>query len=163
MKDIQLCPDRVPAFALAEIAFLVALTSTDKGLSQLAAQGLRFIAQAESQVGAPKNPGMAEEERFERHPIYDQLGDPHVIVVGKTENSYALMSAELKLRRTRRTAEANPETHSLHSICITYSHCCLGGMLLAMAIALRNRCADAAGSYSRRRVSSTTSRSIVVF
>lgn len=82
MRGIQLHSDRVPAFALAEIAFLVSLTSADKGVSQLAAQGLRCIAQAECQ-GGPVNSGVPEEERSKRHAVYEQLGDPNVVVVGE--------------------------------------------------------------------------------
>ena len=52
-------------------------------VSQLAAQGLRLIAQAERHPDAPINMGLTEEERSKRNPIYEQLGDPSVVVVGK--------------------------------------------------------------------------------
>lgn len=52
-------------------------------VSQLAAQGLRLIAQAERHPDAPVNMGLTEEERSKRNPIYEQLGDPSVVVVGK--------------------------------------------------------------------------------
>jgi neurofibromin 1 len=82
---MQLCPDRVPAFAISEIALLASLTSADKGVAQLAAQSLRVIAQAERQANAPTNPGMSPEERSRRHPVYERMGDPNVIVVGKSD------------------------------------------------------------------------------
>jgi hypothetical protein len=84
LTAIQLYPDRVTAFALSEIALLVSLMSADKDVCQLGAQGLRFLAQAERQTGAPINPGMSEEERSRRHPVYEQMGDPIVVVVGKS-------------------------------------------------------------------------------
>ncbi|KAF7975643.1 hypothetical protein HWV62_9093 [Athelia sp. TMB] len=71
---------RVPAFALSEVVLLVSLTSVDKGVAHLAAQALRYIAIAEMQADAPSNPGIAEEDRRQRHSVYTQLGDPNVIV-----------------------------------------------------------------------------------
>jgi hypothetical protein len=82
VKEIQLDPKRVPAFALAEIAFLVALTSADSNVSQLAAKGLRLLAHSERQQGAPINNSVTDEDRSKRNPIYEQLGDPRVMVVG---------------------------------------------------------------------------------
>lgn len=55
-------------------------------VSQLAAQGLRLIAQAERHPDAPVNMGLTEEERSKRNPIYEQLGDPSVVVVGKSSD-----------------------------------------------------------------------------
>ncbi|KAG6336483.1 hypothetical protein ID866_2597 [Astraeus odoratus] len=80
---VQLSPKRVPAFALAEIAFLVSLTSVNSEVSQIAAQALRTIAQAERHPQAPINLGLTEEERSKRNPIYEQLGDPSVVFVGR--------------------------------------------------------------------------------
>ncbi|KAG0709913.1 hypothetical protein DFH29DRAFT_1012634 [Suillus ampliporus] len=82
-RGVQFSEARVPAFAISEIAFLVSLTSVSSDVSQLAAQGLRLIAQAERQPGAPVNHGLTEEERSKRNPIYEQLGDPSVIIVGR--------------------------------------------------------------------------------
>lgn len=87
---IQTSPERVPAFAMAEIAFLVSLTSSDKGVSQLAAQGLRSIARAE-QSGGPTNAGISDEERSRRHPIYEEIGDPSVIVVSECSEIASLL------------------------------------------------------------------------
>ncbi|KAG1752509.1 uncharacterized protein EDB91DRAFT_1102988 [Suillus paluster] len=82
---VQFSEERVPAFAMSEIAFLVSLTSVNSDVSQLAAQGLRLIAQAERQSEAPVNHGLTEEERSKRNPIYEQLGDPSVIIVGRVQ------------------------------------------------------------------------------
>jgi neurofibromin 1 len=83
VKEIQLSSARIPAFALAEVAFLVSLTSADSGVSQSAAKGLRLLAQMERQPGAPVNPSGNEEDRSKRYPIYEQLGDPKVMIVGE--------------------------------------------------------------------------------
>jgi hypothetical protein len=72
----------VPAFAVAEIAFLIYLTSADNYVSQLAAKGLRVLSHAERQPDAPVNKTVTDEERSKRNPIYEQLGDPKVMVVG---------------------------------------------------------------------------------
>lgn len=83
MKETQLHPDRVSAFALAEIAFLVSLTSADSNVSALAAKGLRFLARAEHQPNAPINPTLSDDARSARNLTYEQLGDPTIIVVGR--------------------------------------------------------------------------------
>ncbi|KAJ3504772.1 hypothetical protein NLJ89_g7765 [Agrocybe chaxingu] len=83
VKEVQVDPRRIPAFALAEIAFLVALTSADNGISQLAAKGLRLLAYAERQQSAPVNVTITDEERSKRNPVYEQLGDPRITVVGR--------------------------------------------------------------------------------
>jgi len=84
---MQLCPDRVPSFAISEIALLVSLMSADKSLAHLAAQCLRLMAHAERQPDAPVNLGMSLEERTRRHPVYERMGDPNVIVIGNTNLS----------------------------------------------------------------------------
>jgi hypothetical protein len=82
MKEVQLNPKRVPALVLAEIGFLVSLTSADSHVSHLAAQGLRLLSHAERQPGAPVNKTATDEDRSKRNPIYEQLGDPKVMIVG---------------------------------------------------------------------------------
>jgi neurofibromin 1 len=74
---------RLPAFTLAEISFLVVLTSSDNGISELAAQGLRLISHAERLPDAPVNPYINEEDKSKRNPIYEHLGDPTITVAGK--------------------------------------------------------------------------------
>ena len=83
MKSVQVDPGRTSAFVLAEIAFLVSLPSVDTNISQSSAKGLRMICRAELQPDAPPNPTITDEDRAQRNPIYDQLGDPRVAVVGR--------------------------------------------------------------------------------
>jgi hypothetical protein len=63
-------------------------------VSQLAAQGLRLIAQAERHPDAPVNMGLTEEERSKRNPIYEQLGDPSVVIVGESTWSRSTARAD---------------------------------------------------------------------
>ncbi|KAG6854445.1 hypothetical protein C0991_006524 [Blastosporella zonata] len=83
IREAQVHKDRVSAFALAEIAFFVALTSADSNVSALAGKGLRFLARAEYQPGAPVNPTLSDDARSARNLTYEQLGDPTVIVIGR--------------------------------------------------------------------------------
>ncbi|TFK43927.1 hypothetical protein BDQ12DRAFT_702865 [Crucibulum laeve] len=83
VKRMQYDSDRIPAFAMIEIAFLVSLTSADSNVSQLAARGLRFLAHAERHPDAPVNTYVTDEEKSKRNPIYEQLGDPRIVVVGR--------------------------------------------------------------------------------
>src|SRR5258707_13038524 len=69
---------------LSEVSFLVALTSSDNNISELAAQGLRLISHAERLPGSPVNPYISDEDKSKRNPIYEQLGDPNVTVAGKS-------------------------------------------------------------------------------
>jgi neurofibromin 1 len=82
LKSVQIDPSRIPSFVLMEISFLVSLASADNTISQLAAKGLRLICHAELQPDAPPNPTITDEDRAQRNPIYEQLGDPRVTVVG---------------------------------------------------------------------------------
>ncbi|KNZ78617.1 Neurofibromin [Termitomyces sp. J132] len=83
MKETQLHPERVSAFALAEIAFLVSLTSADSNVSAMAGKGLRFLARAEHQPDAPINPTLSDDARSARNLTYEQLGDPTIVVIGR--------------------------------------------------------------------------------
>lgn len=83
LREIQLNPKRVPGFILAEIGFLVSLTSADSHVSHLAAKGLRLLSHAERQPDAPVNKAVTDEVRSKRNPIYEQLGDPKVMIVGR--------------------------------------------------------------------------------
>ena len=66
---------------VVEIAFLVTLTSADTIVSMLAAKGLRDLAIAEC---LPNQRRVADEPEnaAKRYPMYEQLGDPTVVVVG---------------------------------------------------------------------------------
>ncbi|KAJ7181585.1 hypothetical protein C8R43DRAFT_1229418 [Mycena crocata] len=81
----SVCTDeaRTPAFVLAEIALLVTLTSEDSDISYLAARGLRYLAYLESVPGAPPAPVADDEQLSKRHLVYEQLGDPRVVIVGR--------------------------------------------------------------------------------
>ncbi|KAH9030143.1 hypothetical protein EDB85DRAFT_1456161 [Lactarius pseudohatsudake] len=80
---MQLSEDRVPAFALLELASAVSLTSADTGVSNLAAQTLRLIAIAERQPDVPVNPALTEEERVSRHAVYEKIGAPKTVITGR--------------------------------------------------------------------------------
>jgi len=73
----------VTAFTILEIACLVSLTSLNINVSLTAAHCLRLIAEAERLPGVPLNENMSEEDRVKRYPIYDQIGDPKVPVLGR--------------------------------------------------------------------------------
>ncbi|TFK46902.1 hypothetical protein OE88DRAFT_1666689 [Heliocybe sulcata] len=83
LRQLQVDTTRVAAFALAEIAFLVSLTSVDMKVSSQAAQCLRLIALAERQPDAPLNVGLSEEDWAKRHRTYDQVGDPRIAILGR--------------------------------------------------------------------------------
>jgi hypothetical protein len=51
-------------------------------VSQAAGHCLRSIALADRQPGAPENPSFSEDELSKRNPIYEQLGDPNVTIIG---------------------------------------------------------------------------------
>ncbi|KAJ7094350.1 hypothetical protein C8R44DRAFT_384405 [Mycena epipterygia] len=82
-KAVRLDEGRTPAFVLVEIALLVTLTSEESSISQLAAKGLRYIAYLESVPGAPPPPIADDDTLSKRHLVYEQLGDPRVIIVGR--------------------------------------------------------------------------------
>ena len=71
------------AFTILEIACLVSLTSLNINVSLTAAHCLRLIAEVERFPNVPLNEKMSEEDRAKRYPIYDQIGDPNVPVVGR--------------------------------------------------------------------------------
>ncbi|KAF9480190.1 hypothetical protein BDN70DRAFT_931958 [Pholiota conissans] len=83
LKEVQTDPKRIPAFALAEIAFLVALTSAENDISHMAATSLRLLSHAERQQNAPVNTIVNDEDRSKRNPVYEQLGDPRITVAGR--------------------------------------------------------------------------------
>ena len=82
-KSLRVAKTRLSSFALAEIAFLVCLCSSDGVVSLTACNCLRLLAQAERQPNAPQAPETNEEEVLKRHPVYEQLGDPKVSMIGR--------------------------------------------------------------------------------
>jgi hypothetical protein len=79
-KAVQNDEVRSPALVLAEIALLVALSSEDSAISNVAAKGLRCIAFLEGLPGGP--PVVDDDLLSKRHLVYEQLGDPRVVIVG---------------------------------------------------------------------------------
>ncbi|KAK0207040.1 hypothetical protein DFS33DRAFT_1318594 [Desarmillaria ectypa] len=104
VRQIQSTEKRVPAFILAEIAFLVSLTSSDNNVSFQAAKGLRLISYAERQLGAPTNPLINDEDRPKRHPIYEQLGDPNVLI-------HSRVGHQKRIRKLLRLIPYAPSVH----------------------------------------------------
>lgn len=73
---------RLPAMMVVEIALLATLTSADTVISMLAARGLRDLAIAEC-LPNPRRTVEEPENAAKRYPMYEQLGDPTVVVVGE--------------------------------------------------------------------------------
>ena len=76
------------AFGIAEIAFLVTLTSADRIVSATAAHCLRLIAIAERQKGSTPAHLTSEEEKSKRYPVYEQLGTAKALVLGMCQKLY---------------------------------------------------------------------------
>lgn len=104
MKQIQLTTGRLPSFAIAEIAFLVSLTSADANVTLTAAHCLRLLAQAETSPDVPVTKSMSEEERVKRYPIYEQLGDPRIMVIGRIGHQ----------KRVRKLMRLMPSSSAVH-------------------------------------------------
>ncbi|KAI8982739.1 hypothetical protein BD414DRAFT_515918 [Trametes punicea] len=86
-KHTRLClrilPKRAPALVLSEITFLVCLSSADGAVSLTACNCLRLLTQAERNPDTPPYTEGDEEEAIKRHPVYEQLGDPKVSMIGR--------------------------------------------------------------------------------
>lgn len=80
---LRITPNRASVFALTEIAFLVCLCSADGVVSLTACNCLRLLTQVERNPDAPPYAEGNEEEAMKRHPVYEQLGDPKVSMIGK--------------------------------------------------------------------------------
>ncbi|KAL4251095.1 Ras-GAP domain-containing protein [Abortiporus biennis] len=83
IKEALAVSERGPAYSLAEIAFIVSMTSVDRQVSAMACQCLRLLAQAERQRDSPLYHSVSEEERVKRFPVYDQLGGDQKSVLGR--------------------------------------------------------------------------------
>lgn len=78
-------PDgRLPAMVVAEMAFLVSLTSSDTKVVMSAARGLREIALAEGPTRLAREETDEPDETAKRFPVYEQLGDPTEMTIGGT-------------------------------------------------------------------------------
>ncbi|KAI0677196.1 hypothetical protein C8Q78DRAFT_1180405 [Trametes maxima] len=80
---LHILPSRASALALSEIAFLVSLCSADGVVSLTACNCLRLLTQAERHPETPPYAEGDEEEAITRHPVYEQLGDPKVSMIGR--------------------------------------------------------------------------------
>ncbi|TCD61394.1 Ras GTPase activating protein ira2 [Steccherinum ochraceum] len=74
MDHVRVEREKIPSLAIAEIAFLVSVTSADRNVSAMACTGLRLIALAERQRPSPSYAALDDEERVQRFPAYEQLG-----------------------------------------------------------------------------------------
>ncbi|KAJ3551785.1 hypothetical protein NM688_g4509 [Phlebia brevispora] len=83
VKIPQVPDGRSDAFGLAEIAFLVTLTSADRTVSATAAHCLRLIAVIERQKGGAPARLVSEEEKSKRYPVYEQLGNAKALILGR--------------------------------------------------------------------------------
>ena len=137
VQEIQLAPARLHAFALAEIAFVVSLTSADSGVSQLASKGLRILAETDRQPGAPLPSSGDQENRKNRNAVYEKLGDPNVMIVGMW-HLVVRYSSSSRTVRTCWAPEAHKKTRTNDSTpnCDAYSY--LGGVFLEVAVLVRN-------------------------
>jgi len=98
---------------ILEIACLVSLTSLNINVSLTAAHCLRLIAEAERFPDVPLNENMSEEDRAKRYPIYDQIGDPKVPVVGRVAH-------QKRIRKlVRLIASPNPVYIAVWQECFT--------------------------------------------
>ncbi len=76
-------PDgRLPAMVVAEMAFLISLTSPDTKVVMGAARGLREIALAEGPQRLAREENDEPDETAKRFPVYEQLGDPTEMTIG---------------------------------------------------------------------------------
>ena len=99
----------------------MALTSADANVTLTAAHCLRLLAQAETAPGAPTSDALSEDERVKRYPIYEQLGDPKVLVVGAWRHGRAslhpidIFTGRIgHQKRVRRLMRLMPSTSPVH-------------------------------------------------
>ncbi len=77
---------REPAMMMAEVAFLVTITSADNVVSMIACKALRAIAAVEQMIDAPGDRPVEQSAR--RYPIYEQLGNVRVAAVGMLSHGF---------------------------------------------------------------------------
>ncbi|KAF8638594.1 hypothetical protein AX17_002135 [Amanita inopinata Kibby_2008] len=103
VKDIQCDPGRIPAFTMAEISLIISLTSMDLGISQLSARCLRLISHAEKNSVCPRE-NHTEDDDY-RMVVYEKLGDPKVMVVGR-------IGQQKRIRKLIRSIAFPSDVHS---------------------------------------------------
>lgn len=137
VRQIQLDESRVPALTLAEIGFMVTLPTGNVDISHLAAKGLRLIALVERQPDVPVTDLLGEEELSKRNFIYEQLGDPRVVLVGACTSLALAFWFRLRIMyRSCWPPKTYSEVDSLDLLHLSRSPCGLDGMLLEMEIHL---------------------------
>lgn len=97
----------------------------------MAAHCLRLLAQVQTAPDTPAIDGVNEDERAKRYPIYEQLGDPKVTVVGV----YVEVQNDAPVDRSRRSdwaPEARTQTTALDAVNVSSAYRCLGRVLLAL-------------------------------
>ena len=109
MGDWDFSNGRLPEIIVAEVAFLVTLTSSDTPVSTIAAKGLREIAIAEC-LPNPRRPFEESDEAAKRYPLYEQLGDPSVLIVGELCRSWLTLFPDQTCLRSSRSTKADSET-----------------------------------------------------
>jgi neurofibromin 1 len=82
MKAIQNDPNLKSSLLLVELSLLVTIASEDNNVSQMAARSLRYLAFLESAPGAEAAPVADDDLVSKRHLVYEQMGDPRVLIVG---------------------------------------------------------------------------------
>ncbi|KAJ7821199.1 hypothetical protein B0H14DRAFT_2831907 [Mycena olivaceomarginata] len=83
MKAIQNDPNLKSSLLLVELSLLVTIASEDNNVSQMAARSLRYLAFLESAPGAEAAPVADDDLVSKRHLVYEQMGDPRVLIVGR--------------------------------------------------------------------------------
>ncbi|KAJ6515229.1 hypothetical protein C8R45DRAFT_1049017 [Mycena sanguinolenta] len=88
IRTVQNDEKLVPSLALVELALLVTLASESADVSQLASRGLRYVAYIEGLPGV--TPVVDSDLASKRHLVYEQLGDPRVLYVGRGQHQKRL-------------------------------------------------------------------------
>lgn len=81
VREIQEDPDRLPAFAIMEVALGITLVSPDTSVSHLAGQVLRAIVHTERKISLGETQ-LVNDLWPKRHALYENLGDPNIVIVG---------------------------------------------------------------------------------
>ena len=111
----------------------MSLTSADSGVSQAAAKGLRILAETDRQPGAPVSSGEDREDRLNRNSVYEQLGDPNVMIVGMFRSFVPALNISNTSIRTCGTPETHQKACSIYRTAICNSRRDLAGVFLEMA------------------------------
>lgn len=122
--DWDFSTGRLPGIVIAEVAFLVTLTSADTGVALVAAKGLREIAIAEC-LPNPRRTVEETDDVSKRYPLYEQLGDPSFIVVGGFLNKLVQTCTYFVITRPSCSAEEDQEIASTSYQPLPFTFRCL--------------------------------------